>query len=651
MKVLCGDIETDGLLDSLTKMHCAVFINPENDSKHVFTNIKELEKFLNEHKDYHLAIQNGVCFDKPALIQLGINVPNKIIDTLALSYYLYLNRPKHGLESWGEDLGIPKPVIKDWSNLSQEEYIHRCTEDVRIEVLRWKTKLYPYLLDLYGNEKDVLRCINYLNWKMECQRIQENNKINLDYSGAIHLRSKFEQLIAEKVDELKKVMPPDPVYTIKTKPKVMYKLNGSISSYGEKWLNLLKEHNLPEDFSGEVRIIKEYKEPNPNSHQQVKQWLYSLGWKPETFKYVKKDKPEEEYKAELAAANGKAKKYIKPYYVDEIPQINTEDGVCPSISKLARKVPEVTALEGLGVLSHRLGIVNGFIRDARESGNSYYLQARCHGFTNTLRLKHAELVNLPSGRKPYGAELRGLLLAGEGSLVCGADLSSLEDRLKHHYQYPLDPEYVKAQLVGGYDPHITMCVKAGLLTQKQAEEPNAKETYAQIRHQGKGASYACQYGAGVPTLVKQVGIDEDTAKALHEAYWQLNWSIKAIAEATLTKTVNKQKWQYNPVSRLWYWLKKDKDRFSTLIQGTGSYIFDMWLYNVNQACLSLYNREMPLCGQWHDEGLWRIKDNEKAKEALQDVLNDAILSLNKRLKLNRDMAIDVKFGHNYYEVH
>lgn len=148
-----------------------------------------------------------------------------------------------------------------------------------------------------------------------------------------------------------------------------------------------------------------------------------------------------------------------------------------------------------------------------------------------------------------------------------------------------------------------------------------------------------------------MGIDEDTAKALHEAYWQLNWSIKAIAEATLTKTVNKQKWQYNPVSRLWYWLKKDKDRFSTLIQGTGSYIFDMWLYNVNQACLSLYNREMPLCGQWHDEGLWRIKDNEKAKEALQDVLNNAILSLNKRLKLNRDMAIDVKFGHNYYEVH
>jgi hypothetical protein len=36
-------------------------------------------------------------------------------------------------------------------------------------------------------------------------------------------------------------------------------------------------------------VLKGYDEPNPNSSPQVKDWLFSLGWVPCTFKYEKED--------------------------------------------------------------------------------------------------------------------------------------------------------------------------------------------------------------------------------------------------------------------------------------------------------------------------------------------------------------------------
>ncbi len=70
------------------------------------------------------------------------------IDTLALSWYLFPERQKHGLADWGVDLGIPKPKVDDWQNLSYEEYKHRCEEDTKINWKLWK-KLERRLEEIY----------------------------------------------------------------------------------------------------------------------------------------------------------------------------------------------------------------------------------------------------------------------------------------------------------------------------------------------------------------------------------------------------------------------------------------------------------------------------------------------------------------------
>ena len=121
-----------------------------------------------------------------------------------------------------------------------------------------------------------------------------------------------------------------------------------------------------------------------------------------------------------------------------------------------------------------------------------------------------------------------------------------------------------------------------------------------IRHTYKQANYSCVYGAGGATVARAAGISEREGNALVEAYWKRNWSVKAIAEDQLVKVCRRQKWLYNPVSRLWYSLRAEKDRFSTLNQGTGVWCFDTWVKYQRQ-------KGLPQVGQFHDETINLVK--------------------------------------------
>ena len=93
---------------------------------------------------------------------------------------------------------------------------------------------------------------------------------------------------------------------------------------------------------------------------------------------------------------------------------------------------------------------------------------------------------------------------------------------------------------------------------------------------------------------------------------------------------------------MWYWLKTDKDRFSTLNQGTGTFCFDMWIRHV-------LARRRQLTGQAHDEGIWEIKVGYR--EQATKLLKDAIAQVNQKLKLNRELDVGVQFGRTYADIH
>lgn len=611
------DLEGDGI--NPTKIHCVV-VNVKGKIS-ATTDYNNMRSFF--QKATILVGHNIQRFDIPVIERLlGIKVKAKLVDTLALSWYLYPERIKHGLEGWGEDFGVPKPPIVDWENLPIEEYIHRCTEDVKINTRLWK-KQWDYLLDLYGSEEEAMALIDYLEFKMDCAREQERSRWKLDVEKATTNLAELQAAYEEKYNLLLGSMPKVPIKAFVTKPAKPFKKDGTLSVTGAKWFSLLRKEDLPEDYKGKVEIIKGWEEPNPASSDQIKNWLYSLGWDPATFKYVM-DETTREFR--------------------KIPQVRKEEGgekvLCPSVLKLVDKEPAIEHLKGVTVLAHRMAILKGFLENVDEEG---YVRAEIGGLTNTLRFKHRICVNLPGVDKPYGKFIRGVLTAPDGYELCGSDMASLEDRTKQHYMWEYDPEYVKEMNTPGFDPHLDIAVVAKMMTQKEVEAYKAGDhTKKPVRHKAKTANYACTYGVTPGGLVRNTGMPLKDAEVLHTAYWERNWSIKAIADNCRVKTLRGQKWQYNPVAKLWYSLRHEKDRFSTLNQGTGTFCFDMWVKEIRA-------KRPQLTAQFHDEVVLCVGKGNR--EACITLLKEAVKRVNVKLKLNRELDVDVQFGDYYSDIH
>lgn len=519
-KATVADLESDGLLREATKIHvvCCQMVNGKKvtikGSDH-----DRIKAFLNYHLDNEipLVIHNGISFDVVLLEKLlGMDLSKlMVIDSLAISWYLNFNRQRHGLGTFHEDYGIEKPPVEDWQNLTYEEYAHRCSEDVKINVALWEdlkqrlTELYTlaqeqidngsvggkrmsedeviYLDQFVGQsvEKAVDRLLTFLMFKMDCAKLQEQTGWDVDIEL---LESSIQQLTEEGEKakaELESVMPQVPKYAERKAPAKPYKKNGDLSASGEAWEEVKKlvKANQVDEFGnpmvkpsakeGCVKVLTGYEPPNGNSPDQIKSFLYSKGWEPQSFKYERDEeafsawiakKPREGARREAWTAWKNAKPEDRA-----IPQITVQGDegkeLCPSLEELAEEVPEIKVYAKYCVLKHRLGVLNGFKRDMYEGK----LQARIKGFTNTLRVQHAEIVNLAGVDKPYGKIVRGVLVAGKGKVSVGSDLSSLEDRTKHHFMLPHDPEYVATMQEDDFDPHLKMGVTAEMITEEEME--------------------------------------------------------------------------------------------------------------------------------------------------------------------------------------
>ena len=617
MKQLIWDIETDGLLDELTKIHVIAWQEVGSSEVHHTGDYDKMREVILS-ADVLIA-HNQVRFDIPAVEKvLGIKVKARLVDTLALSWYLNHQRVKHGLEGYGEDYGVPKPVIKDWDSLTYEEYAHRCSSDVRINSRLWRD-LDLKLNKLYQDPAEKDRLIEYLTFKMECAREQEALGWKLDVDRCQTAYDEIMRLKLEKEEQLADAMPKRILTTIKTRPKVMHKKDGSLSSHGENWVKLCKEQKMPDTVQS-LTVVTGEERANPNSNDQVKQWLFDLGWKPKTWKFVRDNN------------TGKDRM---------IEQVRKDGELCESVLDLRDNSPAVELLDGLTVLSHRAGILKGFLDSHRDG----WLKAEIAGFTNTLRFKHMKpLVNLPGVDKPYGDIIRGVLTCPEGHTLCGSDMTSLEDTTKRHYMKPLDPDYVEEMSREGFDPHLDLAKFAGDVTQEDIDDYNQgkRPELKALRKAYKVVNYSATYGVGAAKLARETGKSEREAKALLDAFWKRNWSVDKVAKTLRVREVAGSMWLQNPVSKFWYSLRSDKDRFSTLNQGTGVYCFDSWVAICRKNGLQTI-------GQFHDEVIAVVPLGQE--QEVHDIMKEAVQKVNDKLKLNVPLGCDVQFGNTYAEIH
>jgi hypothetical protein len=247
--------------------------------------------------------------------------------------------------------------------------------------------------------------------------------------------------------------------------------------------------------------------------------------------------------------------------------------------------------------------------------------------------------------------------------MCGSDISGLEDNTKQHYIYFYDPKYVEEMRVPGFCPHLDIGVLAGLITKEEEEfykkvdnmpEKELKalsvedlSKYSAIkkkRHVAKTTNFSATYGAGGPKIAVTAKIPLKEGYDLHRIYWERNKAVKQAAEDCIVKTVKNQKWLYNPISGLWMFLKEEKDRFSTLNQSSGVFVFDTWL----RECKKLL-KDIPVLMQYHDELMLICKKTDK--DFVNKCLKEAMVKTNELLNLNVEITISIDWGYNYAEVH
>jgi len=206
---------------------------------------------------------------------------------------------------------------------------------------------------------------------------------------------------------------------------------------------------------------------------------------------------------------------------------------------------------------------------------------------------------------------------------------------------PLDPDYVEEMQKDGFDPHLDLARHAGVVTQEDIDKHNAGLVDLKaLRKNYKAANYSAVYGVGAKKLARTLGIGEMQAKGILDAYWDRNWAVGKVAESRRVREFDGEKWIYNDVSKFWYELRYEKDRWSTTNQSTGVFVFDTFV-------ALLKKNGIRVIAQFHDEVVIDTDDTD----AVTKTLGDCKVLLNQKLKLNVPIDIDYAIGDNYAEIH
>ena len=145
------DVETDGFLDVVSKVHCIVLKDVDTNTM-IHLPVEEAVAKL-EKADLIIG-HNIIKYDIPVLQKLyGFDFKNKILDTIVATRLLFPDVKekdfqrkdfprdcigRHSLKAWGNRIGNYKAQFEtDWKTYSPE-MLDYCTQDVEVTYNLWK---------------------------------------------------------------------------------------------------------------------------------------------------------------------------------------------------------------------------------------------------------------------------------------------------------------------------------------------------------------------------------------------------------------------------------------------------------------------------------------------------------------------------------
>lgn len=399
------DIEADGLLDTVTTVHCLVIKD---------TNTLDVWRFPPDKIFYGMEMlknadaiggHNVEAYDIPVLRKLhGFKYDGQVFDTLVASRLIWPNMKEkdllkrttdnnligsHSLKAWGQRLKFNKGSYGEqeaaW-DVYTPEMLDYCEQDVELN-----TKLYE-LIQSKKYPEEPMRLEHEMN-RLLIQ--QQEAGFPFDVEKAQKLYTELSARKQEIETELVNTLPPT-IVEMKTKTKVI-------------------------PF-------------NPASRQQIADRLQKKGWKPTEFTPSGEPKVDEKI---LAGVNMPEAKMLTEYLM-----LNKRLG------QLGNGKQAWLKLEKNGRIHGRVNHMGA-------------VTSRCtHSDPNVAQV--------PSTGAVFGKECRELFHAPAGYSLLGADASGLELRCLAHYMNRYDGGRYGKEILEG-DIHTANQEAAGLATRPQAK--------------------------------------------------------------------------------------------------------------------------------------------------------------------------------------
>ena len=597
---LIFDLETDGLLDEVTRIHCMVIKDTDSGRVYIGTDhqdygeftVKQALELLCNHPGTIVG-HNIIKFDLAVIQKLypWFKVDtSKVFDTLVATRLIYTNVKdtdnvllkqeklpgklfgSHSLAAWGYRLGNYKGDYDGgWEAFSQEML------DYNVQDVEVTHSLYQKILaENYAEQSLTLE--HQVAWLMAQQ---ERNGFHFDMPKAAALLSTLVQRRGELERELKDYFGSWEVTLPDFVPKVNNKTLGYVKGVPVK----------------KSKII----EFNPSSRDHIADRLITLyGWKPVDF-----------------TEGGKP-------MVDEI-----------VLGKLT--YPPCKLLTEYLLVQKRISQLN-------EGGQAWMKcerKGKIHGSVNpngavTGRATHSypNISQVPSGSSAYGPECRELFTVPSGWTLVGADASGLELRCLAHYMAKWDGGKYAEILLGG-DIHTENQRAAGLDT----------------RNQAKTFIYAFLYGAGDAKIGSIVNGTASDGKKLKSKFLRSLPALGRLVDAV--KAAAGRGYLIGLDGRKIY-VRSSHAALNTLLQGAGAIVCKQWLVLLEEQLSSTmkhgWDGDYAFCAWSHDEVQIACRTPEIAQHVSQ-IATACVTKAGEHFDFRCPLAGEAKVGTNWSQTH